>query len=334
MSELSVNIYTSNDTLPAGLSEENLFHSPQLFAVCKLTPRMRPYMVTVETADGEVVAQMLAVVRYRASLFPPYLYRHCRIMGEGVYVQHSSLNTQQPTLNAQHLFGLMLKKLTSKLSPWVLYIEVSNLSQKMFAYRQFRENHFFPVRWMSIHNSLHSHTPEERLTPKMLQRISRAYQRGIITDEVKSPDDFKAFSKLLHHHNWLKPKRYIPADAFFLELQQRGLGRLFVTRYHDRVVGCSAVVYSQQQAYLWYSAFLRKSYAVVHPDVLTIWHAIKHSHRQACQHIFFIDVGLPFRKNHFRDFILSFGGKPVSTYRWFHCSISWVNRLLSWIYRD
>jgi hypothetical protein len=47
-----------------------------------------------------------------------------------------------------------------------------------------------------------------------------------------------------------------------------------------------------------------------------------------------MDVGLPFRKNSFREFILSFGGKPVSTVRWFRCSIRWINGLLSWIYRD
>jgi hypothetical protein len=45
-------------------------------------------------------------------------------------------------------------------------------------------------------------------------------------------------------------------------------------------------------------------------------------------------VGLPFRKNTFRDFILRFGGKPVSTFRWFRCSIRWINSLLKWIYRD
>ena len=332
MSEPVVHIYTSGDTLPAGLSDENFFHSPRLFDACRSTPRMRPYMVVAETPDGVPLAQMLAVVRYRSSLFPPYLYRHCRVMGEGVSLVDEHSQSSQSTYTS--LFALMLQQLTSKLGRRMLFIEVSNLSQKMFGYRQFRECHYFPVRWMSIHNSLHSRTPEERITPKLQRRIDRAYQQGIVTDDVQTEADFKAFSKLLRHHNWLKPKRYIPADDFFRAIRQQGNGRLCVTRYHDHIIGCSAVVYSHRQAYLWYAAFRRKSYARLHPDLLTVWHAIKTSHTQGCEHIFFMDVGLPYSKNRYRDFILRFGGKPTSTYRWFRCSIGWVNRLLSWIYRD
>ena len=323
---MTTKIYTSGDTLPQGLMEENFFHSPQFFAVCQQTPRHRPYLVTLEHADGKIVAQMLAVVRYRTSWFPPYLYRHCRILGEGVY-RHEELKDEH--------FGLLLQALTAKLGPRMLYIEMSNLSQKMFGYRQLRNNRYFPVRWMSIHNSLHSRTPEERISAVLQRRIDHAYERGVVTDEVQGDEDFKEFMRLLRHHNWLKPKRYIPADEFFRQIhKQPEQGRLFLTRYKSHIVGCSAVVYSHRQAYLWYAAYRRKTYAIAHPRELTIWHAIKDSHQRGYEHIFFMDVGLPFRKNTFRDFILRFGGKPVSTYRWFRCSVKWLNSLLSWIYRD
>lgn len=357
MPELRTKIYTSGDTLPERLMEDNYFHSPQFFALCQQTPRHRPYMVTIETDDGQVMAQMLAVVRYRSSWFPPYYYMHCRIMGEGVYgpLQPPPIPLQKeggtsdltisspsgevgeasPSPEKAEIFGQLLKALTAKLGPRMLYVEMSHLSQKMFGYRQLRDNRYFPVRWMSIHNSLHSRMPEERINQQMQQRINTAYKRGVVTDEVKDEADFKEFIKLLRHHNWLKPKRYIPADEFFRQLhEQPDNSRLFVTRYKGHIVGCSAVVYSHHQAYLWYAAYRRKTYAIVHPRELTIWHAIKDAHSRGYEHIFFMDVGLPFRKNKFRDFILRFGGKPVSTYRWFRCSIKWVNSLLSWIYRD
>jgi hypothetical protein len=47
-----------------------------------------------------------------------------------------------------------------------------------------------------------------------------------------------------------------------------------------------------------------------------------------------MDVGLPFKKNRYRDFILSFGGKEVGTYRWFRFSIPWMNKLVGWFYRE
>ena len=327
MSELTVNIYTNVSHLPKGLREENIFHSVQYFRLAKKTPRLKPYMVTLETAEGMIVAQMLALIRYRASWIPPYLYRHCLIMGEGVY--HLDYNEQRVTL-----FEMMLQRLTSMIGRWTLYIEVSHLSSKMFAYKQLRELGYFPVRWNSIHNSLHSHTPEERISERLKRRINQAYERGVITDEVSSEDDFRAFIKLLRHHNWLKPKRYIPADEFFRGLHESNNGCLYVTRYHGHIIGCSALVYSEKQSYLWYAAYRRKTYAFLHPADLTIWHAINDSHRKGYEHIYFLDVGLPFRKNTFRDFILRFGGKPTSSYRWFHCTIGWINNLLSWFYRD
>jgi hypothetical protein len=212
---------------------------------------------------------------------------------------------------------------------------VSNLSQKMLGYKQLRQQGFYPVHWMSVHNSLHSHPPEERIPEKMQKRINQAHERGAKTEVVTTEDDFKAFSKLMRKHNIFKPKRFIPDDAFFRGLMaEKDSGQLFVTKYHDKVIGCSAVAYSQGNAYMWYSAFLRKTYHHMHPDILTIWDAMKDAHERGYRHMCFMDVGLPFEKNSFRDFILSFGGKEQSTYRWFRFSLKWVNQLLAWIYRE
>ena len=325
MKGITTNIFTSLEDLPA-VNDDNFFHSRQLFAISAKTPRMKPYMVVCTDEAGHVQSQLLSIVRYRASILPPYFFMHCRVMGEGEYAQSN--------WRKEDLFGEMLQAVTKKMSGKTLYIEFSNLTHKTFGHKHFRQQSFFPVHWMSIHNSLHSRLPEERINEKMQQRIENAYARGVTTGEVKSDEDFKAFSNLLRQHHWFKPKRYIPDNQFFQEAAKTDSCRLFITKYQQHVIGCSACVYSQGDAFLWYAAFRRKTYVKLHPDTLTIWHTIKYAHKNGYNHINFMDVGLPFRKNSFRDFILSFGGKPVSTVRWFRCSIRWINALLSWIYRD
>ncbi len=342
MNDLLTKIYSSNSNLPKGLLQDNFFHSRNLFELSKNTPRHKPYLVTVETKDGEVLAQLLALVRYRSSFLPPYFYIHCRVLGEGAYRQldgqeavlygHVGKQTEEETEYRSTLFEMMLETLQKKVGSRVLYIEFSNLSQKMFGYRSFRQHAFFPVKWMSIHNSLHSRTPEERISDEMKERIDNTLAKGIVTKEVENEEEFRDFIQLLKHHNWFKPRRYMPADEFFKGVQKDPNGKLFITKHHNHIIGCSAVVYSQKQAYLWYSAFRRKTFAALHPDDITVWHAIKDAHENGYEHIFFLDVGLPFQKNRYRDFILRFGGKPVSTYRWFYCGIGWINRLLSKIY--
>lgn len=325
MKGLTTTIYRKSSELPE-LEGSNFFHSRQLFEILEKTPRQKPYMVVARDESGKVVAHLLGIVRFRTFIFPPFLLIHCRVLSEGDYAESEY----------QHgdLLGEMLGALTKGLSLRVLYIEVSNLSQKMLGYKQLRQLGFYPIHWMSIHNSLHSHAPEERISEKMQKRIDSLHEKGVTTEIVSTEEDFTAFSKLLRKHHILKPKRYIPDDTFFRMMMEKDSGRLFVTKYRGKVIGCSACAYSQGNAYLWYSAFRRKTYHHLHPDLMTIWDTMKDAHERGFQHMCFMDVGLPFSKNPFREFILSFGGKEQSTYRWFRFSIKWVNKLLAWIYRE
>lgn len=324
MNGLKTTIYRKSEELPV-LNEENYFHSTRLFKLTRETPRQKPYMVVVENERGEVVSHLLGIIRYRTFLFP--LLIHCRVLGEGVYYRDDQYPRDQ-------LFGLMLEALTKTISNRTMYIEVSNLSQKMTGYKQLKQQQFFPVHWMSIHNSLHSHAPEERISERLQKRIDSSRAKGVETNRVTTEEDFKAFLKLLRKHNLLKPKRYIPDDLFFKKIMDDGDGCLFVTKYHKRVIGCAAVAYSQGNAYLWYSAFKRKSYISLHPDVMTIWDTMQDCYQRGYQHLVFMDVGLPFQKNPFREFILRFGGKEQSTFRWFRFGIRWINNLASWLYRE
>jgi hypothetical protein len=326
MKGLTTTIYRKSSELPE-LGGNNFFHSRKLFEMLEKTPRQKPYMVVATDESGKVVGHLLGILRFRTFIFPPFFLVHCRVLSEGDYAESRFPKGE--------MLGEMLGALADGLSLRVLYIEVSNLSQKMLGYKQLRQQGFYPVHWMSVHNSLHSHAPEERISEKMMKRIDNLHAKGVTTETVNNEEDFIAFSKLLRKHHILKPKRYIPDDDFFrMIMEDEKDGKLFVTKYHGKVIGCSAVVYSEGNAYLWYSAFKRKTYHLLHPDLMTIWDTMKDASDRGFRHMCFMDVGLPFSKNPFREFILSFGGKEQSTYRWFRFSIRWVNKLLAWIYRE
>jgi hypothetical protein len=138
----------------------------------------------------------------------------------------------------------------------------------------------------------------------------------------------------MRRHYWLKVRRYLPDNYFFRGMMETGHCKLLLTTYKGKTVGCSVVVYSEGDAYLWYSASRRKSFATLHPNAVTYWNTIRYVYKDGCQHIRFMDVGLPFRHNPYRDFILSFGGKEVSTLRWFRISFRWANKLASWLWRE
>lgn len=316
---MKVTIYDQSAKLPP-LSGDNFFHSRELMEICERTPRQQVYMAVITADDGTVTAHLLAIARRRRFWIAPFLYTHVRIYGD---------NGSSPSQ-----FALMVRTLTDLLESKTLYLEVSHLSQKMFAYRELRSLGYFPVRWMNVHNSLHSRTPMERITDKQMRRIEAARRRGAVVKTVETVGELNACCRLLHRHNMFKAQRHVPADEFFRGLVERGHCQIFMTEYFGKVIGCAVCVYSGGDAYVFYSAALRKSYAPLHPNAVTLWAAITNAHAIGMQHIRFMDVGMPFRRTPFRDFILRFGGKETSSYRWFRISVGWLNALASWLWRE
>ena len=323
MNNIDVVIVSRSEDLPR-MQCRYFFHSPELFRITEKTQGQKPYMV-IAYDGGLVIAHMLILLRRRGSLFPPYLFTQGRAYGEGEYLSGYDKET---------IFGLMLRKIVKKLSVGIcLYIEFSYLSTKMFGYGKFRENSFFPVHWMEIHNSLHSMNPIKRLTYRMRKQLIKAQRDKLSTSIAKTDKELIDFFKVLKGRITLKIRRFIPDTKMFYELLRLGICNLFVTYDNGRIVGGCICVYSNNNCYLWYLATNQKLHKK-RVNSLTVWTAIQHAYKHSYQHIYFMDVGLPFKKNPFREFILGFGGKPVGTYRWFRCSFSWLNKFLSWLYRE
>lgn len=321
----SIKIFTHSAELP-DMTYSNFFHSRSLFEILEKTPAHTPYMVVAMGEDGTPVAHMLAILRRRGSFLPPYLYTQGRIFGEGEYAQEA---------DREMIFDQMIKAVTEKFKRKLcLYIEISDMSTKMFGYRYLRQSHYFPVHWVQVKNSLHSKDPEERINEKLKHKIEIAYKNGVTTKEAETDEEKADFYALLHNFYRLKIQKFTPPRKMIDEIGNDERGKIFIAKYKNRIIGGCACVYSDGNAYLWFLASRRKSYAKVHPNAITVWHAIRYAYKHNYSHINFMNVGLPFKRNPFREFILKFGGKSVGTYRWFRFSFGWMNSILSWLYKE
>lgn len=316
-------IISKSEDLPA-IESDNFFHSPELFRIVEQTPGQSPYMA-VAVQDGRIIGHMLVMLRRRGSLIPPYLFSQARVYGEGVYARG---------VDKEQVFGLLLNAVECKMRRKLcLYTEFSDLGTKMFGYAQFRACGFFPVHWMEIRNSLHSREPAERLLPRAVKHLGNANNAGLTTTLTAAEDDIRELVKMLRGYTTLKIRRYIPDASMFLKLHNSGHCDIFLTRNEGRVIGGCICVNSAENSYMWYltardKLHIRRTYAI------TVWTALLHEYAAGRRHMCFMDIGLPFSRNPLREFIRSFGGKPVGTYRWFHFSVKWINSLLSWFWRE
>ena len=323
--EYTVSVISKFEELPR-MTCRNFFHSTDFFRIVEHTPGQKPYMIVAYDDNGEVVAHVLFMLRRRRALVPPYFFTQGRVYGEGEYA------TGVPR---EHLFRLMLEAInhTTKLK-LCLFIEFSNISRKMFAYGAFRTCGYFPVRWVQIHDSLHSMPPEQRLTPKTARRISSSLKSGVILRKLQGTKELSSFIRLVKAQYRYKIFNYAPDKQQFEEMWKNSNVQMYVCEYHEKIIGCCSVIYSDGNAYLWYHAAKSKTYPLQHPKTMCVWQALKAAEENGCAHIYFMNAGLPFKKSRARDFLLSFGGKPTSTYRWFRTTIPWLNKLLSWSYSE
>lgn len=160
----------------------------------------------------------------------------------------------------------------------------------------------------------------------------KGLKNGAKVEEAHTVEEIHDFSRMLHKVYSSRIRRYFPANDFFRHMNNMLIkgqqAKIFVVKYKEKIIGGSVCIYSGDDAYLWFSGGMRKTYALQYPGVLAVWKALEDAHQRGFRHMEFMDVGLPFRKHGYRDFVLRFGGKQSSTRRWFRVNWSWLNKLL------
>lgn len=325
---LQVTIYRAKSQLP-DLPGTNLFHSTGLFRLYEATPGYKPLLV-VASEDGRVMGKLLGVVRRSVRLTPPALVRRCEVYGTGEYFC--------PPGQQEPVFEALLSRLTKEAARRSFLIEFRNLSDAKFGYRLFRQQGYFPINWLRVRNSLHApHVLEKRFSPSRLRQIRKGLQNGAEVRETHDPAEIQAFARMLHRVYSFKVRRHFPSLRFFREMEhwltEGEHSRIFIVTYHGRIIGGSACIYSGSTAYLWFSGGMRKTYARQYPGILAVWYALVDARERGYRHLEFMDVGLPFHKHGYREFVLRFGGRQISTRRWFRLRWRWLNKLLNWLYR-
>lgn len=311
------------------LPGSNTFHSTELFRIYSATPGYKPLLI-VATRQGVPQAKLLAVIRHGARFVMPGLLKRCEVYGFGEYFCEEQ--------EREALFHELLQRLTEEALRGCFFIEFRNLENTKFGYKSFNDNHYFPVNWLRVRNSLHSSAQStSRFSPSRLRQVKKGLKNGAEVREAHTPQEIETFAHLLHQNYSSKIRRHFPNIYFFQQLEKQlfhsSKERIFIVLYKGKIIGGSACIYSDDTAYLWFSGGLRKSYALQYPGILAVWKAMDDAWQRGYAHFEFMDVGFPFRRHGYREFVLRFGGKQIGSRRWFRFRWEWLNRLLGKLYR-
>lgn len=312
------------------LPGNNTFHSKALFLVYEATKGYTPLLI-VATDHGKPVGKLLALFRKVQNHFPLSLLKHCIVYDTGEYLGSPE------EISKEIVFGELLEHLTQEALREAAIIEFRNLENALFGYKYFRKNQYFNVNWLRVRNSLHDiQVVEERFSPSRIRQIRKSLQSGATVSEVQTEKELADFAKMLHQVYSSRIRRYFPDNSFFEYMKtflgEKESGKIFIVNYKGKIIGGSVCLYSADTAFLLFSGGMRKTYASQHPGILAVWMAFKYAHEKGYRHLEFMDVGLPFKKHGYRNFVLRFGGKQSSTRRWFRFKWDWLNNLMLKLY--
>lgn len=321
---IRLTIYKKSQDIPP-LPGGNVFHSTEFFQILEKTPGYTPSLM-VAFQGKNPVAKMLFITRRNSRLL--YFTSKTYSYGTGEYFD--------PKTDRELIFNEMLSYFTYLYKEKSFLLEFRNLEEPLFGYRYFRQNQYFPVRWLRVRNSIHHNTLEKWMSPSRKRQIARGLKNGAVMETADTKEAVDGFFTMLKNYYSPKIHRYLPDIRFFYALLEEPggheMGKIFNIRFKDKIIGGSACLFSGDTIYLLFSGGMRKSYPLLYPGVLAVWNAMVYARNKGFRHFEFIDAGLPFRKYSYRDFILRFGGKQMSTRRWYRVRWNWLNRFLIHIY--
>lgn len=327
MDEIRLVTYTSSCAIPRDIPGKSLFHSVELFEVFEQTDGYKPFYM-VAWRGNNAVARLLAVVRNGRKFISSKFTRRCEIYEPGEFLADD--------IKRDTLFKSMIDHLSKIIMPHCFIIELRNLPAPLFCYKGLKQCGFFPVTRIKVYNDLDDQL-ENNISESRRRQIEKGLSLGATIEVTENTEEILSFAKLLKYIYSPKIFRHFPDLDFFLKLSTKNSGhkdlaKVFLVKFHQKIIGGALCVYSSDTAYLLFSGGMIKSFARIHPGTLAVWGAMNHARKYGYKRFQFMHAGNPFRKYGFRDFILRFGGNQRSTRRWFKFRWRWLNVLLTKLY--
>ena len=320
---MHIDIYKKSEELPT-LLPGSIQHSAEMFRMLCKNSSTVPYMM-VATEGGSEIAHIIIIKRRGIKLLPPVAGSWFTIYGEGVY-SHDCHKREE-------VFSLFIEKLFDIFDIFKSHIEIKGIMDSRFAYATLSRHHFIPIRDHRIYISLHSKTPEERLLHNYRTLLRKSRERGTTYREAATPEEKNEGLRLLKNYYKTKIRRPLPPNDIMQGLLTDERQKMFIVENGEKTIGCSVCTYHNDNAYLIFSCGLRKSHPLLYPGIVAVWAAIEHAHKSGYAHIEFLESRtLIGTRSGFKNFLLNFGGKQVSTLRWYHFKWNFINKILRAIY--
>ncbi len=279
----------------------NFFQSLEAFTYFTSVEGYKP-LIILASVDGEIVGSLLAILMKEKKKIKGYLSRRC-IIYNGPVIKNDDASIAENVL--QYFDKAIARK--------VIYAEFRAFFN-MESYKTIFQNYGYKFQ-----NHLNYIVPVTSIEAnmKMLnaskrRQLNLSLKNGAEIIEPRSLSDIESFYSILKELYKKKVKKPLPEFDFFGNFyKDKKLGKYFLIKYLDRIIGGIMCPIDKDKIYEWFICGLDGEVKNIYPSVLATWAPIEYAANNGLKYFDFLGAGKPNMDYGVREFKSKFGGELV-----------------------
>lgn len=280
----------------------NFFQSPAYYNFYKTLPSYEPILLISKDDYDNINGSLIAVIQKEKGYLKGKLSSRCIVYG-GPIVKDNNGEV------ADNLLQQLIKQVKDK----SIYIEFRNLfnlstNQDVFLKNGFEyKGHFnFVVEIGTTEENF------KKLNENRRSQIKKSLKSGVEilnANELSEVEEFYVILKRLYEEKIKKP---LPEFSFFENFfSLPNLGKYFLVKYNNKVIGGSMCPIFRYSIYEWYVCGLDYEFKNQSPSVMATWAPIEYAAKNGLKYFDFLGAGSADSDYGVRDFKSKFGGELV-----------------------
>jgi len=280
----------------------NFFHSLEYFNFYKAFANYEPIIISCVDNYDKIYGLLIAVIFKENGYVKSKFSSRCIILGGPLVINNLGL-----------VSDFLLQELVNRVKNKSIYVEFRNLFDLIEAKEVFEQNGFkFVGHYNFILKIGNIEENFSKLNKTRRWQIKKGSNLGAKISEAKEIDEVKTFYNLLVKLYRDKVKKPLPSFSFFEHFFYSNLGKYFLVKYNNEIIGGTMCPIFCDKIYEWYHCGLDKEYKNLYPGILATWAPIEYATKHGLKYFDFLGAGPADSDYGVREFKSQFGGELVN----------------------
>lgn len=281
--------------------DASAFHEIDFLELMQQTSGSEAYVITERRSDDNALLSVMVITVQKERGIKGWLSNRAIVYGGPLWTSESN----------QHEFLLALDGWVGRHS---IYLEIRNFID-FHAYKPIFDEHqykYLPyVNFIMPIGDRSVETLIQKMNYNRRREIRISLEQGATVTSTEDENDIREGFEILKDLYQNRVKLPLPDFAFFSALSKKNIGKVFVVKHENNVIGASFCVFNRNGIFTWYYCGKRDYHKKIFPTHLAILGAIDFAVNNRLKLLDFMGAGLRDAEYGVRKYKQEFAGELV-----------------------